>query len=72
MLFFPIMILTTPRPQLDEATALLELGLNDEALVVIDRQIAEDPCQEVLSTAIGIFNRLGHFARAARCADDLL
>ena len=65
------MILTNSRPLIDEATALLELGLNDEALALIECQIAEDPCPDVLSAAIGIFNRLGHFARAAGCADEL-
>lgn len=65
------MILPTPRPRLDEAIALLELGLNDEALTLINCLIIDDACPEVLSAAIGIFNRLGHFARAARCADEL-
>jgi len=66
------MILSTPKPMLDEAFALLELGLNEEALASIERQLVEDPCREVHSAAVAIFNRLGHFSRAARCADLLL
>jgi tetratricopeptide (TPR) repeat protein len=66
------MILSNPRPELDEAFALLDLGLNEEALAVIESQLATDPCREVHAAAVAIFNRLGHFTRAARCADELL
>jgi len=66
------MILSDPKPRLEEALALLNLGLNDEALAVIDAQLLADPCHKVRVTAVEIFNRLGHFERAARCADQIL
>lgn len=66
------MILSNPKPELDEAFALLELGLNEEALAVIEAQLAVDSTREVLAAAVTVFNRLGHFKRAAGCADDLL
>lgn len=66
------MILSDPKPKLEEAFALLNLGLNEEALALIDSQLAADPCHQVRIAAVEIFNRLGHFDRAARCADEVL
>jgi len=66
------MILSNSRPELDEAFALLELGLNEEALAVIEAQLAVDDSRDTLAAAVAVFNRLGHFSRAAGCADALL
>lgn len=71
-MIFPKMILSDPKPKLEEALALLNLGLNEEALAAIEAQLLEDPCHKVRITAVEIFNRLGHFDRAARCADEVL
>ena len=66
------MILSDPKPKLEEALALLNLGLNDEALAAIEAELLADPCHKVRITAVEIFNRLGHFDRAARCSDEIL
>jgi tetratricopeptide (TPR) repeat protein len=66
------MILSEPKPKLEEALALLNLGLNEEAIAAIEVQLLEDPCLKARITAVEIFNRLGHFDRAARCSDEIL
>jgi len=66
------MILSEPKPKLEEALALLNLGLNDEAIAAIEAQLLVDPCHKTRITAVEIFNRLGHFERAAHSADEIL
>lgn len=58
--------------QIEEAIALLEIGLNEDSADLIQRLLATAPCAEVHSAAIFIFNRLGRFIRASLSADFLL
>ena len=69
---FPEMILSEPKPKLEEALALLTLGLNEDALAAIETQLQVDPGHKTNITAISIFNRLELFERAAQCADEVL
>jgi tetratricopeptide (TPR) repeat protein len=66
------MILSEPKPKLEEAIALLNLGLNDEALALINSLLLTEPCQKTYLVAVTIFNRLEHFERAAQCGDEAL
>lgn len=70
--FFQKMILSEPKPKLEEAIALLNLGLNDEALALINSLLLTKPCQKTFLVAVTIFNRLEHFERAAQCGDEAL
>lgn len=69
---FPEMILSEPKPKLEEALALLTLGLNEDALAAIETQLQVDPGHKTNIAAISIFNRLELFDRAAQCADEVL
>jgi len=66
---FPEMILSEPKPKLEEALALLHLGLHEESLALIESQLQSDPGHKTNITAVSIFNRLELFDRAAQCAD---
>ena len=57
---------------LQESSALLDLGLGEEAVAIIERLLSEGPDREVHSMALCVFNRLGRFARACISADALL
>ena len=56
----------------NEAFALLDLGLNDEALAITERLVQSAPVREVRLAAMQVYIRLGMFDRACECADELL
>ena len=57
---------------IEEALALLDIGLEQESEVIIQKLLSQAPTAEVHSAAIFIFNRLGRFVRASVSADVLL
>jgi tetratricopeptide (TPR) repeat protein len=58
--------------RIEEALALLDIGLEKESEAIIQSLLAQAPTAEVHSAAIYIFNRLGRFIRASVSADVLL
>ena len=58
--------------RIQEAFALLDIGLEKESEQMIQGLLAQAPTAEVHSAAIYIFNRLGRFIRASVSADILL
>ncbi len=56
----------------NESFALLDLGLNDEALATVERLIESEPTREVHLAAIQVFIRLGLFDRACASSDEVL
>lgn len=58
--------------RIEEAFALLDIGLERESESIIQGLLAQSPTAEVHSAAIFIFNRLGRFIRASVSADALL
>ena len=56
----------------NEAFALLDLGLNDEALAITKRLVQSAPVREVRLAAMQVYIRLGMFDQACECADELL
>lgn len=58
--------------RIEEALALLDIGLGKESEAIIQSLLAQSPTPEVHSAAIYIFNRLGRFMRASVSADVLL
>ena len=59
-------------PHWDEATALLDLGLNADALLMVERLLAGPIDRHVHATALEVFIRLAIFDRAAQAGDALL
>lgn len=55
-----------------ESFALLDLGLNDEALALVDRLLEESPTRETHLAAMQVHVRLGLFDRACACGDAIL
>lgn len=58
--------------RIDEALALLDIGLEQECEQAIQTLLVHAPTPEIHSAAIFIFNRLGRFIRASVSADALL
>lgn len=61
-----------PSPLFEEATALLDLGLQKEAVRLIESRIIAGADREVHAAGLEVFNRLGRFLRSGIHADALL
>lgn len=56
----------------NESFALLDLGLNDEALALVERLLENSSAREVHLAAIQVYIRLGLFDRACASVDELM
>jgi tetratricopeptide (TPR) repeat protein len=61
-----------PSPLLEEASALLDLGLHDEAVRLIDTRLGDWSDREAHAAALEVFTRIGRYARAGVSADVLI
>lgn len=69
---FHIMTLDNLEGRLEEVNGLLELGLHDDAMGLVDCLLETAPCRAVRAVALEVFLRNGDYQRAAAMADTLL